>query len=338
MTLDVDTTRSSQDGIRAYPPLRLRRIIARLIDAAVAFALACLLVLPFTIGQASEAVALAGFDSVADLLAEWDLGTAATGSVAVALDHLEPVLLGTIYLQALVIWAYDWLSHTATGSTLGKALVRVRVRRHHSGPEPLGTAGVRIRRSWGERALRMALRAAIVVVPPTLAVGTLVAAAFTVPGAGELAELFIALSVVLFITWLAGGVGLHGLATGTRVVGFEWRELTQEAARQIEYHTGHADEYLRTLQEAAGSPRAGRVARRVERDPRVRSALAQGSSLVSEARTRGNTARTTFADGVPSADEASATLRQLAEVYRERGLRGVVESVRQRPPGAGGTA
>jgi len=336
--VDVDTTRSGLDPARPYPPLRARRLIARAVDAAVSFGLSCLVVLPFTVNQASDAILLGGFDSVTDFLAEWDIGTAASGSVGAALEQLQPVLLATIYLQALVMWAYDWLSHTLTGSSVGKAIARLRVTRHRGDLEPTIAPDLLARGSWVQRALRMALRAAIVVGPPTLAAGTLLAAAFAVPGAGDLAELFIALSVVLFVTWLAGGVGLHGLATGTRVVGFEWQELGQQAAQQIEYHTGHADEYLHSLQEAARTPRVQTAVRSVERDPRLRSAPGKVESAAQHGQQRGASARTMLAEGLPSAEDAKAAARHLGEVYREKGLRGVVESFTRPPSGPGGAA
>ncbi|WP_109474272.1 RDD family protein [Ornithinimicrobium cavernae] len=310
MTGIVDTTRSSRDTTRTYPPLRLRRLIARAIDSVIAFGLACLIVLPFTFSQAADALLLAGFDSFNDFLTEWDPGTAAGGSVGAAVEQLQPVVLSTVYLQGLVIWAYDWLTHTLTGSSIGKAFTRVRVTRNHSSAEPTLAPDLRAGRSWVDRPLRMALRAGLVVGPPTLAAGMLLAAALAVPGAVDLAEMFIALTVVLLIAWLAGGVGLHGLVTGTRVVGFEWQELRQEAEHQIVYHTGNADEYLHKLQQAARTPGAQRAARIAEHDPRVRSAIAQ-------ARRYG--ART-----------------PTGEVYRKEGLRGVVESFTQPPKESGG--
>ncbi len=315
----VDMT-SIPDTTRTFPPLLVRRMIARAIDSAIAFVLACLIVLPFTVNQAADALLLGGFDSFRDFFAEWDAGTAAGGSVGAAVERLQPVALSTTYLLGLVIWAYDWLSHTLTGSSIGKAITRVRVTRHHGGLEPTIAPELRARRSWIERPLRMGLRAALVVGPPTLAAGMVVAAALAVPGAVDLAELFIALSVVLLIAWLAGGVGLHGLVTGTRVVGFEWQELKQEAEHQIEYHTGHADDYLHKLQEAARTPRVQGAVRSAEHDPRVRSAMAQGLRSREDA-----------------TSAATATTRHLREVYRKDGLRGVVESFRRIPPGPGGT-
>lgn len=332
--MTVDTTRIGRDTTQTYPPLLVRRSIARAIDLAISFGLACLIVLPFTLNQAADALLLGGFDSLGDFLGEWDVGTVATGSVGAALDQLQPVVLSTVYLQALVIWAYDWLSHTVTGSTVGKAITRVRVTRHRTSPfEPTMAPDLWVRRSWLERALRMAVRAALVVGPPTLAAGMLLASAFAVPGAVEVAELFIAVSIVLLVTWLAGGVGLHGLATSTRVVGFDWQELKQEAERQIEYHTGHADEYLHRLQEAARTPGVQKTARSAEHDPRVRSALAKGGTVAQQAEQQG---RSAMVEALRSREDATAAAHHLGEVFKKHGLRGVIESFTRRPPGSGG--
>ena len=65
----VDTTRSNRDTTGTYPPLLLRRVLARAIDSAIAMALACLVVLPFTLGQVGDALLLGGFDSLRDPIA-----------------------------------------------------------------------------------------------------------------------------------------------------------------------------------------------------------------------------------------------------------------------------
>lgn len=340
VTVDVDTTRISRDPTRTYPPLLVRRLTARVIDSAIAFALACVVVLPFTFSQASDALLLGGFDSFGDLLDQWDLGTDPGGSIGAALERLQPVVLSTVYLQALVIWAYDWLSLTLTSSSIGKMVTRVRVTRHHHTVEPTIAPAVRAHRSILERALRMGLRAGLVVGAPALAVGMLLAAAFAVPGAVDLAELFIALSIVLLIVWLTGGVGLHGLATGTRVVGFEWQELRQEAEHQFEYHRGNADDYLHKLQEAARTPGSQRVARAVEHDPRVRSAMARGTTVTQQIEQRGPHDREWVPETLRSReglqDAATTAARHLREVYREEGLRGVLDSFTRRRSGPGG--
>nr|WP_306238630.1 MULTISPECIES: RDD family protein [unclassified Ornithinimicrobium] len=253
----------------------IRRIIARAMDSVIAFGLACLIVLPFTFQQATDALVLGGFDSFRDFLAEWEPGVLPGGSIGATLEQLQPVVLSTIYLQVLVIWAYDWLSLTLTGSSIGKAVTRVRVTRHNSSSAPTIAPELQASRSLLERPLRMGLRAGLVVGAPALAVGMLCAAAFAVPGAVDLAELFIALSIVLLIVWLTGGVGLHGLATGTRVVGFEWQELRQEAEHHLDSHRGSADAYLHRLQEASRAAEPQRVVTRVEDAPRVRSLSTQ---------------------------------------------------------------
>lgn len=335
VTVDVDTTRIGRDPTRTYRPLLGRRFIARAIDGAIAFGLACLLVLPFTLSQASDALVLGGFDSFRDFLTEWEPGSVPGGSMGAALEQLQPVVLSTISLQALVIWAYDWLSLTLTGSSIGKMITRVRVTRHRSSFEPTIAPDFRVRRSLLGRAVRIGLRAGLVVGPPALAAGTLLAAAFAVPGAVDLAELFIALSVVLFIVWLAGGVGLHGLASGTRAVGFEWQELAQEAEHQFDYHRGNADEYLHKLQEASRTPGGQRVVRGVEHDPRVRSARAQGEAVAQQAEQHVLQDRGTALETLRSRADAQEAARQLGEVYREKGLRGVLDSLTRRPPGPG---
>lgn len=330
----VDTTRGSRETTGTYPPLLVRRLIARAIDSAISFGLACLIVLPFTASQATDALVRGGFDSFRDLLTEWDLGTAAGGSVGAALEQLQPVVLSTVYFLALVIWAYDWLSHTMTGSSIGKAIVRVRVTRHRGFDQPIAQ-DLRASRSWLERALLLGLRSGLVVGPPTLAVGMLLAAAFAVPGAVDAAELFIALSVVLLIAWSVGGVGLHGLVTGTRVVGFNWQELKRQAEQQVEYHTGHADDYLHKLQESAKAHDAQRAARGAAHDPRVRSATEQARSVTQQAEHRGPIDRDALLESLRSREGAKTAARQLRQVYREDGLRGVVESFTRPGQGSG---
>ncbi|USQ77736.1 RDD family protein [Ornithinimicrobium cryptoxanthini] len=335
MTAIVDTTRSSLDSPRPYPPMRARRLLARAIDLLIGFGLASLIVLPFTFSQATDALLLGGFGSFPDFLTDWDPGTAARGSVRATVEQLQPVVLATVYLQGLIVWAYDWLAHTLTGSSVGKAIARVRVTRHRSS-EPTIAPGLQPRQSWVRRAARMGLRSALVVGPPTLAVAMLLAAAFAVPGAADVAEVFIALTVVLFIVWLAGGVGLHGLATGTRVVGFEWQRLMQEAEQHIEYHTGHADAYLHKLQQAARGPSAQRAVRSAEQDPRVRSAMAQGQAVAQQAEQTVANSRDSMPATVPSREGTVSAARQLGEAFRKGGLRGIVESFTRPPPSAGG--
>lgn len=302
MTAIVDTTRSGPNTVRPYPALFVRRILARTIDTVIAFVVSCVVVLPFTIGQMIDAVALGGFDSGWDFIGEWDPGAVAVGSVGRVVEQLQPVVLTTVYLQGLVMWGYDWLAHTLTGSTVGKAIARVRVIRHR-GSEPTLVPGQKSREPFAKRAGRMALRSALVVGPVTLAIASLLAAMFAVDGASEAAEVFIALCLVLLITWFVGGVGLHGLVTGTRVVDFNWQELRQEAEQQFEHHSGHADDYLRKLQ---ASSRVQQATSTLERDPRVRAG-----------------------------EDARSAVGQVREAYRQDGLRGVLESLVNRPPTSG---
>lgn len=284
--MHADTTRISLDPTRAYPPLLVRRLVARAIDSAIAFGLACLVVLPFTFHRGVDALALGGFETVSDFLAEWEPGTLPGGSIGATLEHLQPVVLSTIYLQVLVIWAYDWLSLTLTGSSIGKMATRVRVTRQRSTVEPAIPPEFQTQPSLLVRPLRMGARAGLVVGAPALALGMLCAAAFAVPGAVDLAELFIALSIVLLIVWLATGVGLHGLATGTRVVRFEWQDLRQEAEHQLDHHSGHDKEILN------------------------RDSVRQGVRSTDSPQ-----------------DTARAAVSKLREAYREKGLRGVLDSV-----------
>lgn len=339
MTGIVDTTRSGPNTVRPYPPLLLRRALARVIDFVLVFALSCLILLPFALSQVSDALLAGGFDSFGDLLREWDFGEVAGGSVATALDHLRPVLLGTVYLQGLIFWAYDWLSHLLTGTTLGKAITKVRVTRHR-GSEPTLVPGPKPLEPFLKRAARLGVRAALVVGPPTLAAASLLAATMALPGAADAAEVFIALSLVMVIAWLVGGVGLHGLVTGTRVVGFNWQELRAEAEQHIEYHTGHADEYLHKLQEAARTPSVRQATSTLERDPRVRSATAQATSATAQARGVAQQAEQhdlrSMVENLRTGDDAKAAARHLGELYRKDGLRGVIESFSRPPAGPGG--
>lgn len=237
------------------PALWGRRFVARLIDALLAVALSAVVVWPSAWSAAVDALTGAGFDSARDFLDAWD-ADAATGSAAGrAADALQPVVLGAVMLQTLVIWLYETLSTTVASATPGKAITRLRVQVHH-GVEPVPSAGTQPRRSWAVRLLRMALRAALVVVPPALALGMTLAGGLGAAEAASVAEVAIAVSAVLGVLALTGSVGVHGLLTGTHVVSFSWAELRAQAER----HATEED-YLAKLRAAADQSPAARRAR-----------------------------------------------------------------------------
>lgn len=221
MTQSVGTpagTRSSLWG---------RRLAARLVDTLLAVALSALVVWPGAWSAAGDALAAAGFSSVADFLGDWDAGSAAGTAAAQAADALQPVVLGAVLLQTLVIWLYETLATTLAGTTPGKAAQRLRVHVRH-GDTTVGP-GQQPHRSWPVRLLRMGLRAALVLVPPALAVGMTFAGALGAAEAAAVAEVAIALSAVLGLFALVGDAGVHGLLTGTRVVPFGWEEARGRA-------------------------------------------------------------------------------------------------------------
>jgi hypothetical protein len=204
-----------------------RRLAARLVDTLLAVALSALVVWPGAWSAAGDALAAAGFSSVADFLGDWDAGSAAGTAAAQAADALQPVVLGAVLLQTLVIWLYETLATTLAGTTPGKAAQRLRVHVRH-GDTTVGP-GQQPHRSWPVRLLRMGLRAALVLVPPALAVGMTFAAALGAAEAAAVAEVAIALSAVLGLFALVGDAGVHGLLTGTRVVPFGWEEARGRA-------------------------------------------------------------------------------------------------------------
>lgn len=258
-----------------------RRLVARGIDALVAFGLSCLLVWPFMWGSAADAVTAGGFDSVLDFIGEWDVGELTGGSVGAVVERLQPVVLSTVYLQALVVWFYEGLSTSLTGSTLGKAMTRLRVVRHAGTSQPTVAPRLKAKASWWDRPLRMFLRAALVVGPPALSLGMVAASAFAIPGAVELSEVAIALTVVCGVAWLATGVGLHGWFSGTRVLGFSWQELRAQATEQAQ----RGDEHAARLREMAGrSPAAQRFLDRAEHDPRTVQARQAAQQAAPQAR------------------------------------------------------
>lgn len=204
-----------------------RRLAARLVDTLLAVALSALVVWPGAWSAAGDALAAAGFSSVADFLGDWDAGSAAGTAAAQAADALQPVVLGAVLLQTLVIWLYETLATTLAGTTPGKAAQRLRVHVRH-GDTAVGP-GQQPHRSWPVRLLRMGLRAALVLVPPALAVGMTFAGALGAAEAAAVAEVAIALSAVLGLFALVGDAGVHGLLTGTRVVPFGWEEARGRA-------------------------------------------------------------------------------------------------------------
>ena len=232
-----------------------RRLAARLVDTLLAVALSALVVWPGAWSAAGDALAAAGFSSVADFLGDWDAGSAAGTAAAQAADALQPVVLGAVLLQTLVIWLYETLATTIASTTPGKALQRLRIHVHH-GDSTVPAPGQPPHRSWPLRLLRMGLRAALVMVPPALAVGMSLAGALGAAEAASVAEVAIALTAVLGLFALIGDAGVHGLLTGTRVASFRWEDLRAEAQRLT------SDEaHLQQLRAAADQSPAGRRAR-----------------------------------------------------------------------------
>lgn len=228
----IETVGTSRPLASERPALRRRRTLARIIDGVLAVLLSFLVCWPLAWGTVTEALAAGGFGSARDLIAEWDGSAPAGGDLEAVLSELRPVLVSTVLLQALVIWLYEALATALTGSTPGKALARLRVTVTDPATEPPRShSAAYTRRPWWDRALRMALRAALVVGPPAVAAGTTVAGAMGVPEATAIAEVAIALTLVSVMAWLAGAVGLHGALTGTEVVEFSWQQV-QEAAQQ----------------------------------------------------------------------------------------------------------
>lgn len=274
------------------PALWGRRFTARLIDALLAVALSAVVVWPSAWSAAGDALAGAGFASARDFLAVWDADAAPGDAAAGAAEALQPVVLGAVLLQTLVIWLYETLATTVASTTPGKAFTRLRVQVHH-GDATVGVPGTPGRRSWAVRLLRMGLRAALVVVPPALAVGMALAGGLGAAEAASVAEVAIAVSAAMGLLALVGDAGVHGLLTGTRVVGFSWGELRSQAERYAS-----EEDYLERLRAAADqSPAAHRareqgreqVARARRQDPqellqRGRQALADRGVQVSDER------------------------------------------------------
>lgn len=285
-----------------------RRVIARALDAGLAVALSCVLVWPLAWGAISEAASLAGVPGISGLSGLVELLrillTDQDALAAAVASQLRPTVLGTVMLQAVVVWLYEALSTILTGVTPGKAAMRLRVVPERTTPT-IGPAPAPPAHPLLDRAIRMSVRALLVVAPPALAVLALTSLALSVPGAVDAAELAIALMLAVALLALRGK-GVHGHLSGTRVVPFSWQQ-TKEGARQRV--TAQARErarsrvtgevaarpqlegYVQRLREAAsGLPRSqelelggqfddtvGRVSERVRREARgAQGTLRQG--------------------------------------------------------------
>jgi hypothetical protein len=303
------------------PALWGRRFFARLIDALLAVALSAVVVWPSAWSAALDALAGAGFEGARDFLDAWDADAAAGSAAGQAADALQPVVLGAVMLQTLVIWLYETLSTTVASTTPGKAFNRLRVQVHH-GLEPVPTVGDQPRRSWAVRLLRMGLRAALVVVPPALAVGMTLAGGLGAAEAAAVAEVAIAVSAVMGVLALVGSAGLHGLLTGTRVVGFSWAELRGQAER-----CATEDDYLAKLRAAADQSPAARRARE-EMDAASTSGLAK-QGRVQATRVRGRDPQELLqqgrqalaARGIKVSDERAREVSATVDSFLSRGGR-----------------
>lgn len=210
-----------------------RRALARALDTGLAVALSCVLVWPLAWGTVSEAASLAGVSGVSGatgLLEVLRLLTDGGGTTEAVLAQLRPAVLGTVALQAVVVWLYEAVMTTATGVTPGKAAMRLRVapdRGATLGPVPPPPAHPLL-----DRTVRMGVRALVVVGPPALAVLALTALALAVPAAVDAAELAIALALAVALLALRGR-GVHGHLSGTRVVSFSWQEAVDTARERV---------------------------------------------------------------------------------------------------------
>lgn len=239
-------TETSQPGSGEPPALRGRRALARAVDGLLAGLISALVVWPFVWGAVTDALAVGGFGSARDVVVGWLDGAAPAGDLSAVREELAPVVLSTVLLQVLVVWLYEALTTAVAGTTPGKALSRLRVVARPTGSDfTIGPTAARVRRPWWDRPLRMMLRAALAVGPPALAVGTLVAGALGVPGGTEIAEITLALTIVLVVVWVASGSGVHGSATGTDVVSFSWQEAKNTAQQRVEREGQAATESAR---------------------------------------------------------------------------------------------
>lgn len=237
--IQVDTTRQLVETA-APPPLRGPRLLARVVDAALALALSALVTWPVAAGAVQEAVAAAGFGSAVEALQEWDPAVPLAGAAGAVVEQVYPVLVTTAFAQVGAIWLYETLFTWLTGATPGKALARVRVRRTPAQPLAPATGG-----GVFERFVRMAVRAGVVVGPPGLALVMVLADLAGVPGAESLAEVATAVTIVSALLWFTGGQGAHGRLTATQVVPFRWEELTDQARQRV---VETSEDSLRRLQ------------------------------------------------------------------------------------------
>lgn len=287
--------------VHEHPPaMLLRRAVARGVDSALSAVLSAAIVWPLAWGAASEALTSAGFGSFLDFLEAGPASTAqAGGAVDAAVQQLQPVVVSALLLQLGIVWLYEVAFLSLTGSTPGKGLFRLRVVRHHTPVAVLSPLHREAGPSRAGRLARMALRSALVVGPPALAATMLVAAWLDAPGATDLAEVTIALTLVLGVLWLAGGMGAHGFLSRTAVVPFSWAQaraageqyLRAEAAdparqRQMTHLTARAERVgERAAERAKGT--GERAAERAKESSERAAERARGSSELAAGRTQG---------------------------------------------------
>ncbi|GAA1160205.1 RDD family protein [Ornithinicoccus hortensis] len=235
------------------PPMLLPRLLARLLDLALGGILSTLIVWPLTWGAVTDALSAGGFTSLLDFLRAGPGDAPAGSALATALGELQPVVLGALLLQLLVLWCYEVLFLSTTGSTPGKGLLRLRVVPQHP-MDPIRASASAEHRSahpWSTRVLRTGLRTAVLIGPPVLAGIMTGAGLLGVPGATELAEVTIALTLVLGVLWLAGGRGAHGVLSGTDVVPFRWQQVRSAAERYVRSEAADPRNRARAAQVAA---------------------------------------------------------------------------------------
>lgn len=305
----IDTV--GRTTVHEHPPaMLLRRVVARGVDGALCAVLSSVIVWPLAWGAASEALTSAGFGSFLDFL-DARPGTAEAGSAAAAaVQQLQPVVVSALLLQLGIAWLYEVVFLSLTGSTPGKGLLRMRVVRHDPPAAVISPLSPEARPSRAGRLVRMALRTALVVGPPALAATMLVAAWLDAPGATDLAEVTIALTLVFGVVWLAGGMGAHGLLSRTAVVPFSWAQA-REAGEQ--YLRAEAADPARRRQVADLTGRAERVGRRA-----AERATASGERAVQRARTSADRAT---ASGARTAQSSPGLQQALGE---RGGLRGMI--------------
>ncbi len=252
----VDTTRTVAPGRSGPPRAYAARLAARVVDGVVTAILAILVSWAVLSGPVGQALSSNGFTDYADFLSQWDWRDPLGGVGGLVVAEIRPMLVTAVFLQVLVAWVYETGFTTLSGSTPGKASRRLRV----VIDEPVVLGPVHHRHGLVNRAVRMGARAALVVVPPSAAVGLSLASASACRTPGDMAEMAIAVTLLFFVLWLSGGRGVHGLVSGTTVGSFNWAQLRGEAERRAEQvATQRAPSLLRDVERVANQSSAGRA-------------------------------------------------------------------------------